>query len=189
MRLGPVVLFSFIAIPIAEIWILITVGGIIGVVPTIVAVVLTAVAGTALIRHQGMGLIAEARRRLDRGEPPVGAVVDGAFLLVAGALLLTPGFLTDAIGFLCLVPVFRRGLAAWVWSRYGNRFDIRRNGFADTGARPRRGDQTGTIIEGEFIEVDAKDKTEAGSDFQIDNQADGDEPDGQSPWAGGPRRR
>ena len=189
MRLGPLILIAFIAIPIAEIWILIEVGGIIGVVPTIAAVVLTAIAGTALIRHQGMDLIAKARQQLDRGEPPVGAVVDGVFLLVAGALLLTPGFITDAVGFLCLVPLFRRGLAAWLWSRYGNRVDIRQTGFAGSGDGPEDRGFTGTIIEGEFTEVDGGEKIEEGSDEETGEETGAKKPNGQSPWADGPPRR
>ena len=176
MRLGPILLFLFIAIPIAEIWILISVGGILGVAPTVALVVLTAVAGTALIRHQGIGILTEAQTRLNRGEPPVGVVIDGAFLLVAGALLLTPGFLTDAIGFLCLVGVFRRAVAAWLWAHYGDRIDIHQSGFQQAGPgqrRPQTEDQEkGTIIEGEFFEVDPTD--------------DGDQtPDKTSPWNNG----
>ncbi|MFV2093447.1 MAG: FxsA family protein [Hyphomicrobiales bacterium] len=185
MRLGPVILFLFIAIPIAEIWILIEVGGIIGVVPTITLVVLTAIAGTALIRHQGMSLLIEARQRLDRGEPPVSAVVDGAFLLVAGALLLTPGFITDAIGFLCLVPFFRRSVAAWLWSRYGNRADFRQSGFSGPG--PRQNGTSATIIEGEFTEVDPGDVS-ATLPGHEENSGSGNRPDGRSPWAGKPPR-
>jgi len=193
MRLGPVILFLFIAIPIAEIWVLIAVGGIIGVLPTITLVVLTAIAGTALIRHQGMSLMVEARARLDRGEPPVGAVVDGAFLLVAGALLLTPGFITDAIGFLCLVPGFRRTLAAWVWARYGNRADIRQAGFTAPGPNtvkpgPATSGRPGPIIEGEFTEVDPGEGSARLTEDEIDpkNRAG---PDSRSPWAGKPKRQ
>lgn len=190
MRLGPVILFLFVAIPIAEIWILISVGGIIGVVPTISLVVLTAIAGTALIRHQGMGLILKARQGLDRGEPPVGAVIDGAFLLVAGALLLTPGFLTDAIGFLCLVPIFRRSVAAWLWARYANRTTFGQTGFSGPGAgtgqsRPNRGGISGSIIEGEFTEVDPGD-TSTTPPQNGDTPEDGHRPDGQSPWTKSP---
>ena len=82
----------------------------IGAVPTIGLVVLTAVAGAALVRAQGFSTIMQVRRSMDAGEVPAVAIIEGIFLLVAGALLLTPGFLTDAIGFGCLVPPLRRAI-------------------------------------------------------------------------------
>lgn len=173
MRLGPLILFIFIAVPIAEIWLLIEIGGLVGVFPTIALVVLTAVAGTALIRHQGMGLLNEARERLNRGEPPVGSVVDGAFLLVAGALLLTPGFITDTIGFLCLVPLFRRGAAAWMWAHYGDRIKVRHPGAASRGPAGKGDNKPGHIFEGEFTEITSPDDDDAEA-----------RPD--SPWRGTP---
>ena len=105
-----VLLLLFIAIPLAEIYLLIEVGGVIGVVPTIGLVVLTAVAGAALVRAQGFSTIRKVRRSMDAGEVPAIAIIEGIFLLLAGALLLTPGFLTDAIGFCCLVPPLRRAV-------------------------------------------------------------------------------
>lgn len=106
-----VLLIAFVVVPVAEIYVLIEVGGVIGTVPTIGLIILTAVVGTALIRHQGLGVIAEVRRGIDAGAPPITPLIDGLFLLAAGVLLLTPGFLTDTVGFLCLVPPLRRAAA------------------------------------------------------------------------------
>lgn len=100
----------FLTVPLAEIYLLLEVGSLIGALPTVGAVVLTAVIGAALVRVQGFSTLAQIRESLDRGEVPAVALVEGAFLLVAGALLLTPGFITDAVGFACLCPPLRRFL-------------------------------------------------------------------------------
>lgn len=100
----------FLTVPLAEIYVLLEVGSLIGALPTVGAVVLTAVIGAALVRVQGFSTLAQIRESLDRGEVPAVALVEGAFLLVAGALLLTPGFITDAVGFACLCPPLRRFL-------------------------------------------------------------------------------
>ena len=73
-------------------------------------VVITAVIGAALVRAQGISTIGRIRSQLEQGELPAVAMFEGLILLIAGALLLTPGFFTDAIGFLCLLPPLRRGL-------------------------------------------------------------------------------
>lgn len=100
----------FLTVPLAEIYVLLKVGSLIGALPTVGAVVLTALIGAALVRAQGFSTLAKIRDSLDRGEVPAVALVEGAFLLLAGALLLTPGFITDAIGFACLCPPLRRYL-------------------------------------------------------------------------------
>ena len=100
----------FVAVPIAEIYLLLEVGGVIGALPTIGLVVFTAVVGAALVRAQGFSTIQHVRRTMDAGELPAVAIIEGIVLLLAGALLLTPGFLTDAIGFCCLVPALRRAV-------------------------------------------------------------------------------
>ena len=108
MRVLHLLFLLFIAVPLVEIYLLLEVGGVIGAVPTIGLVVLTAVAGAALVRAQGFSTILQVRRSMEAGEVPAVAIIEGIFLLVAGALLLTPGFVTDAIGFGCLVPPLRR---------------------------------------------------------------------------------
>ena len=110
MRVHHLLFLLFVTVPLAEIYLLLEVGGMIGAFPTVGLVVLTAVAGAALVRAQGFSTIRQVRRSMDAGEVPAMAIIEGIFLLVAGALLLTPGFLTDAIGFGCLVPPLRRAL-------------------------------------------------------------------------------
>ena len=143
MNVLHVLLLLFIAVPLVEIYLLLEVGGIIGAVPTIGLVVLTAVAGAALVRAQGFSTIRQVRRNMDAGEIPAVAIIEGIFLLVAGALLLTPGFLTDAIGFCCLVPPLRRAVIV--------RFlESRMVRMHHPPAPPRQGH----VIEGEFERED-----------------------------------
>lgn len=101
-------LLLFIVMPILEMWLLITVGREIGALPTIGLVLLTAVVGLALLRRQGLSTVMRAQRKMETGEVPVGEMVEGIFLAVGGALLLTPGFITDAFGFACLIPGLRQ---------------------------------------------------------------------------------
>ena len=133
----------FIAVPLVEIYLLLEVGGIIGAVPTIGLVVLTAAAGAALVRAQGFSTILQVRRSMDAGEVPAVAIIEGIILLVAGALLLTPGFLTDSIGFGCLIPPLRRALVIRC-------IETRVIHSHHPGPAPRHGH----VIEGEFKRED-----------------------------------
>lgn len=117
MRLGPALIVFFLMVPLLEIYLLLKVGGIIGVGWTIFLVVFTAVLGAGLVRRQGFSTLNRIRAQLDRGELPAAEVLEGVVLLVAGALLLTPGFFTDTLGFLCLIPPIRRALISHVLSR------------------------------------------------------------------------
>jgi UPF0716 protein FxsA len=107
-------LLLIIGLPLIEIYVMIRVGGEIGAFPTIALAVLTAALGIWLVRHQGFGLLMRIRDMTDRGEVPALEVMDGALLLIAGLFLLLPGFLTDTVGFLLLIPVLRH----WVVERY-----------------------------------------------------------------------
>jgi len=104
----------FIGVPLLEIAVFIQAGDIIGLWPTLGAIVGTAIIGGALIRAQGLATLDRARRSLDQGQAPVQEAFTGICLLLAGALLMTPGFLTDGIGFLLLVPPVRRTLGRWL---------------------------------------------------------------------------
>ena len=99
-----VLFILFVLIPIIEMWLLIEVGSHIGAFNTIGLVLLTAFIGVILLRRQGISTLLRARQRLDQGQIPAREMVDGLFLGIAGALLLTPGFFTDTMGFICLVP-------------------------------------------------------------------------------------
>ena len=105
--MGFLLLLIFIVVPIVEIGLFIEIGGRIGLWPTLALVVLTAVLGTTLLRQQGLSTLRQAQVSIERGSMPLKELFDGACLLFAGALLLTPGFLTDAAGALLLIPALR----------------------------------------------------------------------------------
>ena len=105
-----VFLLLLIAVPLAEIGLLIRLGGIIGLGPTLLAVVLTAGLGIWLLRRQGFATLARAQTSLEAGRLPLAEIFDAVCLLLAGALLLTPGFITDGLGGLLLLPPLRPGL-------------------------------------------------------------------------------
>ncbi|MDX1609830.1 MAG: FxsA family protein, partial [Halofilum sp. (in: g-proteobacteria)] len=104
-------------VPLVEIYVLIEVGTVIGALPTIALCVLTAVVGAGLLRVQGFQTMRRAQENLNRGEIPAIEMFEGVALAFGGALLLTPGFLTDAVGFLCLVPWTRRWLIRMALAR------------------------------------------------------------------------
>jgi UPF0716 protein FxsA len=99
--------FLMLIVPITEIAVFIVVGQWIGVVPTIALVILTAVLGASLLRHQGLGLAMKLRSEMEAGRVPGRDLAHGAMMLVAGVLLLTPGFVTDTLGFLLFIPQIR----------------------------------------------------------------------------------
>ena len=101
----------FIAVPIIEITVLIQVGQLIGVWWTIGLVMLTAFIGINMLRAQGMATLNRANWRMQSGQIPAQEMVEGIFLAIGGALLLTPGFITDAFGFMCLLPFTRSWMA------------------------------------------------------------------------------
>jgi UPF0716 protein FxsA len=103
-------IFIFLAVPALEIYLFVVVGGLIGPLPTIGLTFLAAVAGMAVIRAQAPRAIGRVQESLKRGEAPVGDVLDGLALFFAGALLIVPGFFTDFVGLLLLIPWVRRTL-------------------------------------------------------------------------------
>jgi UPF0716 protein FxsA len=113
----PTVLVLFVTIPLAELFLLIEVGSWIGALPTIGLCLLTAMMGAGLLRQQGIQTLARARNNLDRGALPAVEMLEGAALIVGGAMLLTPGLVTDVIGFLCLIPPTRRWLVRLALAR------------------------------------------------------------------------
>lgn len=125
-------LLLFMLIPFFEMWILIEVGGWIGALPTIGLVVLTAMIGLSLLKQQGLSTLMRARRKIDEGAIPASELVSGVMIAVGGALLLTPGFVTDALGFALLIPQTRKWLLFKLIDRYRDKI----------------------VIEGEFHRVD-----------------------------------
>ncbi|MEM9705147.1 MAG: FxsA family protein, partial [Pseudomonadota bacterium] len=110
-------LIAFVVGPFVEIYILLKAGGAFGALPVILACVATAILGGVIMRLQGFAALASARRDIDAGKAPVEAAVDGVFLLVAAPFLMTPGFMTDALGFMLLTPPIRRAIARYALSR------------------------------------------------------------------------
>ncbi len=113
----PILLLLFIAVPIIEIGLFIQVGGFLGLWPTIALVLITAFVGASLVRSQGLQTLMSVQSRLQQGEMPAQQILEGVMLAVAGVLLLTPGFMTDAMGMLVLLPAPRAIIAKKLMSK------------------------------------------------------------------------
>jgi UPF0716 protein FxsA len=114
-------LVLFVVVPIVEIWVIVQVGQAIGIVPTLVLLLADAVLGTWLFRREGRRAWVALREAIAAHRVPATEVADGALVVLGGAFLLTPGFVTDAVGVLCLLPptraVLRRALTGLVRAR------------------------------------------------------------------------
>ena len=147
-----ILLLVFISVPIAEVAVFIEAGERFGLWPTIGMVVLTAFLGTSLLRHQGLQTLVRVQNSLGLGEVPVGELFAGICLLAAGLLLLTPGFLTDCVGFALFVPGIRNILAGGILQALSRRGTFQMNGGFPIG--PTRDDnRPTTIIDGDFTEM------------------------------------
>jgi len=137
----------FIAVPIVEMVVLIQVGQQIGALWTIALVLLTAFIGINLLRHHGLATLNRANWRMQSGQIPAQEMLEGILLAVGGALLLTPGFVTDSIGFLLLLPFTRQFFA----SRLMGRFKMfSKANLGATGGFGPGFNKDESIIEGEF---------------------------------------
>lgn len=139
-------LLIFIGIPILEIFLFLQVGGLIGTWPTIAIVIATAVVGTMLLRSQGQQAMLNLRQSVSRLEDPTGPIAHGAMILTSGLLLLTPGFFTDFIGFLLLIPGVRTGIL--------NR--IRERIVVMSATQAPHQSARDTVIDGDFVDVTTK---------------------------------
>ena len=156
--MGLLLLAVFVIVPVIEIALFIEVGGRIGLWSTLGLVFLTAIVGTWLLRAQGLATLQRARSELDGGRLPARELFDGACLLVAGAFLLTPGFFTDGVGFLLLLPPFRTMLRLYFGKRIAVHVATARH---DGPGRPRPGggprgrarDDEGVTIDGSYRDV------------------------------------
>lgn len=124
-------LIAFITVPLIEIALFIQVGGAIGLWPTLGIVILTAILGTYLVRNQGLHVLSQLRSRLNEFQDPTEQLVHGAMILFSGALLLTPGFFTDAVGFALLIPSVRTSLFQAIRAR------VKIQGFGPASPRPQ----------------------------------------------------
>ncbi len=148
----PILFILFIVVPVIEMYLLIQVGGVIGAGWTIFLVVLTAVIGAALVRSQGLGLIQKVQTRMAQGRMPAMEMAEGMCILLAGALLMTPGFFTDTLGFACLIPPLRRMMIKYLAGKgmLGTAGGPVKTGDAGRPAASRGKD----VLEGEFRELD-----------------------------------
>lgn len=101
------ILLLFILVPVLELAILIWIGQLVGVFVTLAIIGVTGALGAFLARRQGLSVMRKMQDEIAAGCLPAGTIVDGVIILLAGAMLITPGILTDAFGFLCLIPVSR----------------------------------------------------------------------------------
>lgn len=134
-------LLLFILVPAVELLLLIQMGRWIGTVPTVGLIVITGIVGAYLARQQGIQVFRRVQREMQDGQMPGGALLDGAMILVAGAVLMTPGILTDALGFLLLIPASRkwiRQVASRQIQRMIERGQIRIGGLGSMAGRQKR---------------------------------------------------
>ncbi len=138
----------FVAVPLIEIALFIQVGGLIGLWPTLAVVVITAILGTWLVRAQGAQALQELKQSFNDLRDPSEPLAHGAMILFSGALLLTPGFFTDAVGFALLIPPVRKTVFNFLRQR------IHVQSFEVHGSRPpHRRDGRGPVIEGDYADI------------------------------------
>ncbi len=141
---------AFLIIPILEIYFLTEMGGLIGAFPTALLVVVSAVVGAHLLKTQGFATWTRLQNTLREGKIPAYELIEGPIILIGGALLLTPGFITDALGLLCLIPASRRKIAEL----------LMRHAWAQTGIDPIKPTASpGETLEGEFERQSDKNPT------------------------------
>lgn len=143
----------FLLVPVVEIYFLIQVGKVIGAGWTIFLVVGTAVLGAYLLRLQGFNTLRRAQTSMAQGQLPAMEMLEGLCLLISGALLLTPGFVTDTLGFLLLMPPVRRALIKQMLSNSQVIFRQRNSTFYQHASHQRH-HQNANIIEGEIVDDD-----------------------------------
>ena len=161
MRTFPLFAILFFAIPLIEIYFLIQVGEVIGALPTILLVVLTAVIGAFLLKQQGVSTLARFQSSMAQGQMPATALLEGVMLVIGGALLMTPGFFTDAIGFACLLPFSRQWLAKRMISRVkvnqfggGTTSGFQSHTYSQEQNADAETQRSGNTLDGDFIRKD-----------------------------------
>jgi len=157
------ILLALIAVPIIEIAVFLEVGGRIGVFNTILMIIITAFIGTWLLRSQGLQTLHRAQESLNQNVFPVSEVFNGLCLMLAGGLLLTPGFVTDAVGFLLFIPHCRGILQGFAWSflaQTGRQGAWTRAETATGSDQNNRDEDSSLTIDGQYREVDKDKKTD-----------------------------
>jgi len=150
----PWILAFIVALPILEIVLFIEIGGFIGIGPTIAIVILAAICGLSMLRVQGITTLFRAQESLRQGRFPIAEAFDGLFLALAGAFLVLPGFFTDVLALILLIPPLRRGIGVFLARRLAASGKVRVHGF-DAGSPGRdAGGKNGTpVIDGEFEDL------------------------------------
>lgn len=145
MPLFRLLILLLVTVPLLELALLIQVGSVLGILPTVLLCIFTAVLGATLIRIQGLQTLQRVQSKLEQREIPAVDLISGLMLLIAGVLLLTPGFFTDFLGFLCLIPRLREAVARRI--------------IMHLAANSERGQDNHTfIVEGEFWEEEEQRK-------------------------------
>jgi len=135
---------AFVTVPLIEIALFIQVGGAIGLWSTLLIVIVTAIIGTYLVRQQGLQALNNVRRSFGGLQDPSEALAHGAMILFSGALLLTPGFFTDAVGFALLIPSVRSVVFKWAKSRVH---------VASFSTQTRHTHAQSDVVDGEYTEI------------------------------------
>jgi UPF0716 protein FxsA len=149
-----VLILLFIVVPIAELYVIIQVGQAIGALPTIAILIADSLIGSLLLRSQGRLAWRRFNAALQAGRVPAREVLDGALVIFGGAFLITPGFLTDVIGVLLLLPPTRAVARRMLVGVFSRRFVVSAVGSAGARASRRRGSDGGGDVEGTAVEVD-----------------------------------
>ncbi|MGH9154168.1 MAG: FxsA family protein [Acidimicrobiales bacterium] len=123
--MAPVLFLLFLVVPFLELYVILQVGQAIGALNTIAVLIAVSVVGAWLVKREGLGVLRRARERVDRGAVPGRELVDGVLILFAGALLLTPGFLTDLVAVLLLLPPVRAAVRTSATRFLRRRVDLR----------------------------------------------------------------
>lgn len=156
----PIIFLAFVLLPIIEIAVFIKVGALIGILPTLVLVISISIFGAWLLRQQGLHTFNKVQAAFNQGRTPVGEMMDGFFLVLAALLMITPGLLTDVMGFLLLIPSARRMLGSLA-HRWAMSHTVKTQ-FYQSSSEFRKNEQNqssgqGPIIDGEAHEIRPRD--------------------------------
>jgi UPF0716 protein FxsA len=110
--------FLLLALPVAELYVLIRVGAVAGLMNTIIALLIAATLGIRIVKSGSWRVLQQVQSSIQRGEPPMQGLLDSAMVTLGGVLLIVPGFITDLLALACLLPVTRRRVAAYLANRW-----------------------------------------------------------------------
>lgn len=152
----------FLALPFTELMILLQVGAKWGVMPTLALIIVTAMVGYTLFRQQGLSTWQQVNKKLNSGELPSQEMTEGVVILLAGALMVTPGLITDVIGLLCLLPFTRKPFVRHMAKRFGSRVtfhsSFHHQEFHDINHNHTAANRRGEVYEGEAEDVSPENK-------------------------------